>query len=329
MPYLFVREGDRENIVKLRDRLVTVGRSRINIIVLSDRESSRRQCTIRKVRDIYQLEDVGSRNGTCVNGETVMRHPLQAGDLIEIGLAKIFFLNDILPETLAQARATESRCTKTPGSEIREVSATMRSSRAGHARKKRERPSRHPVFSPEWLLEEFQGLLRGLGPEGLHAIQAWDAGSLCRALESVRYFWVYGGPLEKRFPVTLPAQFEVTLRPAEKTALVRVHVDELRVTAQAQGPLEAFDARALFHEAYRILRYALELLPDLENMRLVVETVSDLTKRSPSVYPVLSIDAGRVQLERLEPSRFEAAQLAEVVDVRFGRLDPVAPHEGG
>src|SRR4051812_25869090 len=55
---------------------VTLGRSPEADIMLTDTTVSRRHCRIAWVDGTYRLEDLGSSNGTCVNGTLVRSTPL-------------------------------------------------------------------------------------------------------------------------------------------------------------------------------------------------------------------------------------------------------------
>ena len=64
---------------------VTIGRSECDI-VLDDDQVSRRHATVWATGAGIEVEDLGSRNGTRVNGAEIQsRHPLQEGDIVEIG----------------------------------------------------------------------------------------------------------------------------------------------------------------------------------------------------------------------------------------------------
>lgn len=70
-----------------RTRTLTIGRSEDCDIALPDRQVSRYHVRIHWRGDGYQLEDLGSKNGTHVNGEEVQGSvPLQDGDEIQIAL---------------------------------------------------------------------------------------------------------------------------------------------------------------------------------------------------------------------------------------------------
>ncbi len=68
-----------------------LGRSIDCEIVLQAPEISRRHCRIAYTYVEYEIEDLGSANGTYVNGEPVDRVTLFHGDLIEVGLIQLRF----------------------------------------------------------------------------------------------------------------------------------------------------------------------------------------------------------------------------------------------
>ena len=69
---------------------LTVGRASTCDVVLSDPMVSRRHARIRVEGDDIILEDLGSRNGTYVNGDRVEATELQSSDDIRIGGVTLF-----------------------------------------------------------------------------------------------------------------------------------------------------------------------------------------------------------------------------------------------
>jgi hypothetical protein len=68
-----------------RDEM-TVGRDTANEIVISDAEVSRRHARIYKVGDTFMIEDLGSTNGTFVNGQRLSGpHALLPGETVRFG----------------------------------------------------------------------------------------------------------------------------------------------------------------------------------------------------------------------------------------------------
>jgi adenylate cyclase len=69
----------------------SLGRHPRNTHQVLDRVVSKEHCHIDLVDDTYVLKDLGSLNGTYVNGDRVSEHRLQAGDEITVGSTRIVF----------------------------------------------------------------------------------------------------------------------------------------------------------------------------------------------------------------------------------------------
>jgi len=72
-------------IVALPSQMVTVGRAPDNDVVVSDPATSGRHGRIEVRAGVFWISDLGSTNGTLVNGEPVIEKQLSDGDLIAIG----------------------------------------------------------------------------------------------------------------------------------------------------------------------------------------------------------------------------------------------------
>src|SRR5262245_61979736 len=81
--------GGRE--VVLGERL-TIGRVEGVDLVLDDKGISRRHCEVAKGPAGYLVRDLGSSNGTSVNGEKVAERALADGDTIRVGAISLTFL---------------------------------------------------------------------------------------------------------------------------------------------------------------------------------------------------------------------------------------------
>jgi len=77
---------------------VTVGRSAGNTIQVHDPKISRQHCEIRATPDGYFIRDLGSKNGTFVNGARVTEARLRNNDRMQVGLAHLLFRCEA-PET--------------------------------------------------------------------------------------------------------------------------------------------------------------------------------------------------------------------------------------
>ena len=77
--------------VTLADAAVVIGRSGDSTIRLTDASVSRRHAEIRRSGDGWTVTDLGSTNGTRVNGAPISERRLQDGDTIAVGDAKLRF----------------------------------------------------------------------------------------------------------------------------------------------------------------------------------------------------------------------------------------------
>jgi signal transduction histidine kinase len=86
VPTLFVIRGaDQGNRFELTEPNVRLGRDASNALQLHDTEVSRHHAEIRRIDDDYTICDLGSSNGTFVNGQHVREHKLASGDQIQLG----------------------------------------------------------------------------------------------------------------------------------------------------------------------------------------------------------------------------------------------------
>jgi hypothetical protein len=104
-PWLIVSSEDGEPISDVRLTLadvdeVLIGRgkerqhSRGNrqlLLALADRQISRLHLRLSRTRTGWRLDDIGSKNGTCVNGQRVADCELAHGDIIEISRSVLVY----------------------------------------------------------------------------------------------------------------------------------------------------------------------------------------------------------------------------------------------
>jgi len=80
--------------VQLTKERTTLGRRPYNDVVIDNLAVSGEHAVLHMSGDDVEIEDLGSTNGTYVNGKAAKRHPLHNGDTIEVGKYKIRFLNE-------------------------------------------------------------------------------------------------------------------------------------------------------------------------------------------------------------------------------------------
>ena len=86
---LFVRDGAGDRIYDLDREEVVFGRDAAADVRLDDPKLSRRHCRVYRGQDGWHVADLGSRNGTAVNGTLVIDDRLDQGDTIEIGRTRV------------------------------------------------------------------------------------------------------------------------------------------------------------------------------------------------------------------------------------------------
>jgi len=79
---------------ELVDNLVTVGRSPDNAIVIDNPSVSARHAQLQLAGETYRLKDLGSTNGTQVNGKPVTETLLSFDDRVRFGAAEARFESD-------------------------------------------------------------------------------------------------------------------------------------------------------------------------------------------------------------------------------------------
>jgi hypothetical protein len=93
---------ETQHVHLLKDR-TTLGRRHHNDIALADLSVSGMHCVFERLAGVIWLTDVGSTNGTFVNGERIQRHCLCHADVISIGTYSARFLSEA---PLAEGRNT-------------------------------------------------------------------------------------------------------------------------------------------------------------------------------------------------------------------------------
>ncbi len=91
MPRLIVTCAGKTRTVEVGEDSVSVGRTPENAVAVDDIGASRKHAQIIRIARGWELVDLGSRNGTKVNGTPVKRAVLKSGDVIQIGAAEIRF----------------------------------------------------------------------------------------------------------------------------------------------------------------------------------------------------------------------------------------------
>ncbi len=97
--YLILRNGGRWSDVfrLIPTQPLVIGRSSKNAIVIADDRSSRRHAEVFHENGVWKVRDLGSRNGTFVDGAPVQSaHSLQSGQVIQVAGISMSFVDSLI-----------------------------------------------------------------------------------------------------------------------------------------------------------------------------------------------------------------------------------------
>jgi len=92
----------------LGDEETVIGRDVAATVCVNSRSASRRHCMVRRNGNQYLIKDLGSSNGTLVNGLPVTEYVLRNGDRIGVSDALFVFATDESAELVVRPEVTES-----------------------------------------------------------------------------------------------------------------------------------------------------------------------------------------------------------------------------
>lgn len=84
-------DGSAKDRIRITEPPATIGRLSTNDVVLSDPNVSRRHAELRRAGGRWVLVDLGSTNGTTVNGKLAREHHLSDGDTLGFGTSELRF----------------------------------------------------------------------------------------------------------------------------------------------------------------------------------------------------------------------------------------------
>jgi len=141
--------GVTQGEYQLDKERITIGRKPDNDIPIDNLAVSGKHALIITILDDSFLEDLGSTNGSYVNGKLVKKHALKNGDVVAIGKHELKYINE-------HATADDDEFEKTmiikPGSASAAVAAAKAAEKAGAAAAPSPRPAAGiapgPAISP-------------------------------------------------------------------------------------------------------------------------------------------------------------------------------------
>ena len=96
--FILTLDGEIISEHNISDKSLTIGRKHDNDIQLNDLTVSGRHALVNMLGDQITIEDLGSTNGTLVNGIHIKKTTINHGDVIQIGHHQFTYLNEGAPK---------------------------------------------------------------------------------------------------------------------------------------------------------------------------------------------------------------------------------------
>ncbi len=123
---LTMKLGDDPQVIRLPAEPITVGRSSQNAIAIMDASLSRVHCELRRVDGVVLVKDMGSRNGTLVNGNVVKEARVSGGDRIDVGICRIQVIAEGADFKLEVSAGKGSATPRVAGAETKRIQEAAR-----------------------------------------------------------------------------------------------------------------------------------------------------------------------------------------------------------
>jgi predicted component of type VI protein secretion system len=106
---LVVDRGGKRKVVPIREEQAVIGRSHGNTVRIPSAEVSRQHCRISKKDGLVMLRDLGSVNGTLLNGTRISAEEIvRPGDRVEVGPVTFVVEYELTPEALAHLHSLDA-----------------------------------------------------------------------------------------------------------------------------------------------------------------------------------------------------------------------------
>lgn len=102
--YLEIWGASGPELIPLSSDRATVGKDSSNDVVLTDKSVSRLHAVIERLGPAWCVRDLGSRNGTLVNGERILKDKvLRPGDELHLGRTRVIFRGEHPESSVTEA----------------------------------------------------------------------------------------------------------------------------------------------------------------------------------------------------------------------------------
>ncbi len=162
----------------LGNQPLTIGRATNNLVVITSPRASRHHAYIQREGTVFVIYDLGSANGTLVNGQRVQRAVLQPGDLIEIGDEVFRFEGEYHQAILSPMGAQGQSPSTLPGGQMPTLSTTP--------------PAAHSSAPPYLPAVEYGAPSTGQSPMTVSPPRARSRGYTCLLISVIISMFVFG-----------------------------------------------------------------------------------------------------------------------------------------
>jgi pSer/pThr/pTyr-binding forkhead associated (FHA) protein len=106
---LVIERGAKRKVLRFRGDEAVVGRSHGNTVRVPSAEVSRQHCRLYLENGLVTIEDLGSVNGTFLNGQRIgQAEVVRPGDNVEVGPVRFVVEYELTPEALDRLREIDS-----------------------------------------------------------------------------------------------------------------------------------------------------------------------------------------------------------------------------
>ena len=106
---LVVDRGGKRKVVPIREEQAIIGRSHGNTVRIPSAEVSRQHCRLSKKDGLVMVRDLGSVNGTLLNGTRISSEEVvRPGDRVEVGPVTFVVEYELTPEALAHLHGLDA-----------------------------------------------------------------------------------------------------------------------------------------------------------------------------------------------------------------------------
>jgi pSer/pThr/pTyr-binding forkhead associated (FHA) protein len=175
MAFIIVADSKSQEIERRElGRPVIIGRSPECDLPVRDILLSRKHCVIERLGETWVIADLGSKNGTYLNGDLIQRHELQDCDVIRIGRTRIAFRDG----PFVPAPPDVKRARQRPADPLDAMAGTLSGFRFSEQEEQAldqrvletfPRPKPHPADPRSYREEKVQSMIADI------ASSAWDS----------------------------------------------------------------------------------------------------------------------------------------------------------